>query len=40
MIRKGYKKLDAFVYANQLIHFVYDLTNGFPKEELFVLTSV
>lgn len=39
MTRKGYKKLDAFRYANKLAHLVYGLTKTLPKEELFVLTS-
>lgn len=35
----GYKKLIAWQKADELAHAVYDLTVGFPKDELFALTS-
>lgn len=35
----GYKRLIVWQVADQLVHKVYDLTLGFPKEELFSLTS-
>lgn len=35
----GYKKLIVWQKADYLAHLVYDLTQRFPKEELFGLTS-
>lgn len=36
---KGYKKLIALQVADQLAWKVYESTDSFPKEEMFVLTS-
>ena len=36
---KGYRNLIAWQFANRLAHLIYDLTEGFPKSELFGLTS-
>lgn len=36
---KGYKKLIAWQVADEFVWKLYELTDGFPKEELFVLTS-
>lgn len=36
---KGYRKLIAWQKANKLAHMIYDLTEKFPKNELFGLTS-
>src|SRR3989338_4650269 len=35
----GYKKLLVWQAADELAHFVYDLTLLFPKDEQFALTS-
>ena len=32
-------KLIVWRKAHELVLFVYEMTNGFPKEELFALTS-
>ena len=36
---KDYKELDAWKAAIQLVTEIYLLTKGYPKEELFALTS-
>lgn len=38
-VRKGYKTLEAFSYANRLAHLVYDLSDSFPRQETFGLIS-
>lgn len=35
----GYKKLIAWQKADLLAHLIYDLSPGFPKEEIYGLTS-
>jgi four helix bundle protein len=36
---KGYRKLIAWQKSNILAHLIYDVTEGFPKSEVFGLTS-
>lgn len=36
---KGFRKLIAWQLANVLAHRIYDVTNHFPKDELFGMTS-
>lgn len=36
---KGYRKLIAWQKSNLLTHLIYDVTIGFPKDELFSITS-
>ncbi len=36
---KGYRSLKAWEKATNLAHKIYDVTNDFPKSELFALTS-
>lgn len=36
---KGYRKLIAWQKANILAHLVYDVTEDFPKAEIFGITS-
>lgn len=36
---KGYRKLIAWQRANILAHLIYDITENFPKAELFGITS-
>lgn len=36
---KGYRKLIAWQRANALAHLIYDVTEIFPKSELFGITS-
>ena len=35
----SYKKLDAWIFSMDLVKEVYQLTKGYPKEEMFGLTS-
>ena len=39
MSEAAYKKLIVWEIADELVHLVYDLTVGFPKDELYSLTS-
>lgn len=36
---KGYRKLIAWQKANILAHLIYDITEDFPKTEIFGMTS-
>ena len=37
--RAGYKNLNTYIKANELVLLIYEITKKFPKEELFGLTS-
>ena len=39
MIAFSFEKLDAYVYARELVKGIYELQKKFPKEELFALGS-
>jgi four helix bundle protein len=39
MLDLSHKKLDIWIFSLDLVVKIYDLTSGFPKEELFGLTS-
>lgn len=39
MATKSFKEIEAWQLAHQFVLQVYDLTNNFPKEEIFGLTS-
>ena len=39
MERKGYKKLNVWVKADELAYEVFHATKNFPKEEIYGLTS-
>src|SRR5690242_1191299 len=36
---KGYRKLIAWQRSNTLAHLIYDITESFPKSEIFGITS-
>ena len=36
---KGYRNLKAWQFANKIAHAIYNITDNFPKTEVFVLTS-
>lgn len=37
--QSGYKKLNVYIKANELVIKIYQVTHIFPKEELFGITS-
>jgi four helix bundle protein len=39
MATKSFKEIEAWQLAHKFVLQVYDLTNNFPKEEIFGLTS-
>ncbi len=39
MYKAGYKNLNVWIKADELVLLIYDLTKKFPREELFGLTS-
>ncbi|MBU0577417.1 four helix bundle protein, partial [Patescibacteria group bacterium] len=36
---ENFKKLKVWLKAHQLVKYVYQVTDEFPKSEMFVLTS-
>ena len=38
-VKKGYRKLEVFNESHKLVLLVYKVTGGFPREEIYGLTS-
>ena len=39
MVTFSFEKLDAYIYARELVKGIYELQRAFPKEEMFALGS-